>query len=69
MYFFHFYHIFDRNSCEQTASVDPDQTSVASDLGLHCLLISQKWDARLIRVKIREKTVHSYKIEQHQNHS
>ena len=29
-------------------SVDPDQTShsVASDLGLHCLLMSHLWDAR-----------------------
>ena len=28
----------------------PEQTprSVASDLGLHCLLMSQKWDARLM---------------------
>ena len=36
-------------------SEDPDQTprSVASDLGLHCLPLSQKWDARLIWVKLR----------------
>ena len=29
-------------------SVDPDQTlhSAASDLGLHCLLMSHLWDAR-----------------------
>ena len=34
-------------------SEDPDQTprSAASDLGLHCLPMSQKWDARLIWVK------------------
>ena len=34
-------------------SVDPDQTprSAASDLGLHCLPMSQKWDARRIWVK------------------
>ena len=34
-------------------SVDPDQTprSAMSDLGLHCLPRSQKWDARLIWVK------------------
>ena len=34
-------------------SEDPDQTprSVASDLGQHCLHMSQKWDARLIWVK------------------
>ena len=33
-------------------SVDPDQTprSVASDLGLHCLPMSQKRDAMLIWV-------------------
>ena len=32
---------------------DPDQTphSAASDLGLHCLPMSQKWDAGLIWVK------------------
>ena len=31
-------------------SEDPDQTphSAASDLGLHCLPMSQKWDTRLI---------------------
>ena len=31
-------------------SEDPDQTprSAASDLGLHCLPMSPKWDARLI---------------------
>ena len=35
-------------------SEDPDQTprSAASDLGLHCLPVSQKWDTRLIWVKI-----------------
>ena len=33
-------------------SEDPDQTphSAASDLGLHCLPMSQKWDDRLIWV-------------------
>ena len=33
---------------------DPDQTprSAASDLGLHCLPVSQKWDARLIWVNL-----------------
>ena len=33
-------------------SEDPDQmlSSAASDLGLHCLPMSQKWDARLISV-------------------
>ena len=40
-------------------SVDPDQTphSAASDLDLHCLLMSLLWDARLIWVK---KTIHHY---------
>ena len=34
-------------------SVDPDQTprSAASDLDVHCLLVSLLWDARLILVK------------------
>ena len=34
-------------------SEDPDQTprSAASDLGLHCLTMSQKWDAMIIWVK------------------
>ena len=33
----------------------PDQTprSAASDLGLHCLPMSQKWDARLIWLNVR----------------
>ena len=39
VYFFHFYHMFDRISC-----------SAASDQVLHCLPMSQKWDARLIWV-------------------
>ena len=31
---------------------DPDQThSAASDLGLHCLPMSRKWDARLSKLK------------------
>ena len=40
-------------------SADPDQTphSVVSDLGLHCLPMSQKWDARLIWVKNLKKVV------------
>ena len=38
-------------------SEDPDQTSrsVASDLGLHYMFMSQKWDARLICVNIDSK--------------
>ena len=43
---FHFYTISNRYS------EDPDQTprSAASDLGLHCLPMYQKWDARLLWV-------------------
>ena len=35
-------------------SVDPNQTSrsAASDLGLHCLPMSPKWDAKLKWVKL-----------------
>ena len=35
-------------------SENPDMTprSAASDLGLHCLPMSKKWDARLIWVKL-----------------
>ena len=33
-------------------SEDPDQTSVVSDLGLHCLPMSQERDAMLIRVNV-----------------
>ena len=35
-------------------SVDPDQTplSAASDQGLHCLLMSLLWNARLIPVQV-----------------
>ena len=37
-------------------SADPDQTprSAASDLGLHCLLMSHLWDARLKWVNYKE---------------
>ena len=47
---FHFF-LF---SIEIANSEDPNQTpcSAASDLGLHCLPMSQKWDARLILVKL-----------------
>ena len=46
---FHFHPNFDRIFCKQK-SEDPDQTprSAASDLGLHCLPMSHKKDARLI---------------------
>ena len=45
---FYFYSNFNRTFCQQ--SVDPDQTphSAVSDLGLHCLPMSHKKDARLI---------------------
>ena len=52
-------------------SEDPDQTpcSAASDLGLHCLPMSQKWDARLMWVKVfglkiicYHKTIDSYSV-------
>ena len=48
IFFFYFEKIFLLANRE-----DPDQTphSAASDLGLHCLPMSQKWDARLIRGK------------------
>ena len=36
-FFFHFYSNFNRTTCKQTG--DP-QSSVVSDLGLHCLLMS-----------------------------
>ena len=56
MYVFYFYSISNIYSCQQTE--DPDQTprSVASDQGLHCLLMSKKWDARLIWVKVIESS-------------
>ena len=42
MYFFNFYHIFNRNFLRAN-SVYPDQTprSAASDLDLHCLPMSK----------------------------
>ena len=42
--------------CKQLNSGDPDQTpqNVVSDLGLHCLHISHKKEARLIGVKESE---------------
>ena len=48
---FHFYSNFDRTFCKQTCSGDTDQTphSAVSDLGLHCLPVSHKKDARLLQ--------------------
>ena len=42
-------------------SENPDQTprSAASDLGLHCLPMSQKWDARLIWV-LNSKIIYNF---------
>ena len=53
---FHFCLIFDKNFMLAN-SVDSDQMprSAASDLSLHCLPMSQKWDARLIWVKKVQK--------------
>ena len=41
-------------------SEDPD---AASDQGLHCLPISQKWDARLIWVKLTSQFFSSHQLE------
>ena len=51
MYFFYFYSSFNRKMLANSG--DPDQMlhSVASDLGLHCLPIFHKKDARHIWVK------------------
>ena len=46
---FHFYSNFNRTICKQNSG-DPDQTpsSGATDLSLHCLLLSHKNEVRLI---------------------
>ena len=51
MYFFIF--ILFRIDIPVKNSEDPDQTprSAASDLGLHCLPVSQNWDAKFMWVK------------------
>ena len=48
----HFYFIFGKKILYANIE-DPDQTPrfAASDLGLHCLPLSQNWNARLIWVK------------------
>ena len=48
-------------------SEDPDQTprSVESDLGLHCLPMSKKWEAMLIWVKLFRKHVSMSRITLH----
>ena len=44
---FHFYSYFKRNNCKQTVE---NLKNMASDLVLHCLLMSHKKDARHIWV-------------------
>ena len=54
---FNFYSNFKRHLCTCLAnSGEPVQTPhfVASDLVLHCLPMSHKKDARLIRVKVKQ---------------
>ena len=49
---FHFYSIFIRNFCKQTVeNLIRRRVFAASDLVLHCLLMSQKKDTMLIWVK------------------
>ena len=50
---FHFYLVFNTEIFLYANSADPDQMprSAVSDLGLHCLLRSQKRDAKHIWVK------------------
>ena len=52
---FHFYSISNRYSCQQTVKtlIRRLRNPEASDLGLHCLHMSQKWDARLEWVNVR----------------
>ena len=52
---FHSYSISNTYSCYSVANsedFDKAPRSAAPDLGLHCLPMSQKWDARLIWVKL-----------------
>ena len=55
VFFCIFYLIFERTFCN---SGDPDQMphTVASDLGMHCLPMSHKKDARLIWVKPKQSS-------------
>ena len=56
--------IFIQILIEQSVSKqgDPDQTprSVASDLGLHCLSVPHKKDARLIKLWVKAFSVRSF---------
>ena len=45
---FHFYSNFNRIFCKQTVETDQTPRSTASDLGLHCLPMSHKKDAKRI---------------------
>ena len=51
-FFFHFYHILIEIPVSKQCRPDQTPRSAASDFGLHCLPMSQKWDARLIWVNI-----------------
>ena len=66
MYCFHFHLIFCRNSYKQIVKTLIRRRFLVSDLGLHCLTMSQNWNAMLIWVKQPNTTepVHSkiYKI-------
>ena len=55
MVFLIFIQFSNRTFCKQT-SAEPDQTPriAASDLVLHCLPMSNKKDARLICIKVRD---------------
>ena len=48
---FHFYSNFNRTFCKQTVKTDQMPQYGVSDLGLHCLHMFHKKDARLIWVK------------------
>ena len=49
-FFFHFYSNTNRLFCKQTAAPDQTPYSVASDLGLRCLPVSDRKKPRLIWV-------------------
>ena len=52
MYFFHFHLIFEGNFYKQTVKILIRSRILRHlDLGMHCLPMSQKWDARLRWVK------------------
>ena len=59
MYFFIFILFQIDNPVTNSEDLDQTPRSVESDLGLHCLPMSQKWDARLIWVNTTIKSDHS----------